>query len=220
MQEAGLLIREGIQFHWKNHGYRDFEDYLDRFRQKYRKKIKQDSRKVHEAGVHFLHRTAHEITIEDMSFFYQCYQNTYFIRGQRPYLNLDFFLQLLDTLAETLVLVTAYQNEQPIACALSLRSNSTLYGRYWGALHEVSGLHFETCYIQTIRWCIENAIDTFEGGAQGEHKLARGLEPVSTYSAHWISDAQFRPAIADFLQREQTAVHRYKQELLAALPFK
>lgn len=220
MQEAGLLIREGVQFHWKNRAYKNFDDFLDVFRQKYRKKLRQDSRKVEEAGIHFIHSAANEISLADLTFFYQCYQNTYWVRGQRPYLSLDFFLRLHSTMPESLVLVTAFKANKPIASALSLRSGSTLYGRYWGCVQDVPGLHFETCYIQSIKWCIENAIQSFEGGAQGEHKLARGLEPVSTYSAHWIADPNFKVAIADFLQREQIAVQRYKQELINALPFK
>lgn len=220
MHETGLLIREGVQFHWKNRAYGDFDDFLATFRQKYRKKLRQDSRKVHEAGIHFTHRSANEISESELNFFYACYQNTYFIRGQRPYLNLDFFLRLLSTLPEALVLITAYQGDKPIASALSLRSGSTLYGRYWGAVRNIPGLHFETCYIQSIKWCIEHGIQIFEGGAQGEHKLARGLEPVSTYSAHWIADPSFRVAIADFVKRERAAVQHYKQELIDALPFK
>lgn len=220
LQEAGLLIREGVQFHWKNRGYRDYDDFLDCFRQKYRKKLRQDSRKVHEQGVEFTHHVATDIDETLLLFFYQCYSNTYFIRGQRPYLSFAFFQELLQRMPEALLLIVAHQNSKPVACALSVRSGSTLFGRYWGSVLDIPGLHFETCYIQAIRWCIEQGIECFEGGAQGEHKLARGLEPVTTYSAHWIAEPAFRQAIADFLQREREAVHHYKQELIEAMPFK
>ncbi|MCQ9615655.1 GNAT family N-acetyltransferase [Paenalcaligenes niemegkensis] len=220
MEDAGLLVREAIQFHWKNRDYRDFDDFLDALRQKYRKKLRQDSRKVAEAGVLFQHLSGDGISQKDLAFFYECYRNTYLVRGQLPYLNLDFFHKLLHTMPEALVLIIAMHEGRPVASALSLRSGNTLYGRYWGSVQEMPGLHFETCYIQSIRYCIENSIQTFEGGAQGEHKLSRGLEPVTTYSAHWIADPDFKNAIADFVLREKEAVRSYKAELKNSLPFK
>lgn len=220
LKEHQLLIRRNVQFHWFNRDYADYEAFLMSMTQEKRKKIRQDSRKSEKAGISFLHLTQEHLTAEHMDFFFRCYKETYWAHGQLPYLNRTFFHMLREHMPEKLVLIIAQRNQQPVAAALNIRGGSTLYGRYWGALEHVPGLHFETCYMQGIRFCIEHAIQTFEGGAQGEHKLARGLEPVDTVSAHWVTDTRFRCAIEDFLIEESAWVGDYANALGRHTPFK
>ena len=220
LQEAGFMFRESVQFHWKNQSYCSLDNFLASLQQQKRKKLNQDRKKAIQAGVSFRWLRGCEITEEILAFFYKCYCRTYMEHGNAPYLNHDFFSRLHDDMPQSLVLVLAEQHGEPIACALNIRSDSTLYGRYWGAIRFISGLHFETCYMQAIEYCIEHQISTFEGGAQGEHKLSRGMLPVKTYSAHWIRDARYADAIADFLARETPAIDSYVDELHEHSPFK
>ena len=216
----GLMQRLGAQFHWRNTGYATFDDYLGEMSHDKRKKIKQERRKVRDAGVTFQHRVGAEIHAEDWDFFYQCYRHTYLTHRSPPYMNLAFFLDLGQRLAENVVLVIGYQDGERIAVALNLFDGERLYGRYWGATCFISGLHFETCYYQSIEFAIARQLAVFEGGAQGEHKLARGLLPVTTTSAHWIADANFARAVGDFLTREQQGVAQYVNELNESSPFR
>jgi len=220
LDEAGFMMREDIQFHWQNQSYHDFEDFLSRLNQKTRKKLRQDSKKVAQAGVTFRWLEGQQIDQADLAFFYHCYADTYLVRGRHPYLNLDFFQRLLRDMPEALFIVQAWRNEKPIACALSLRDKQTLYGRYWGSTEFVPGLHFETCYMQAIAYCISQGLLRFEGGAQGEHKLSRGMMPIRTHSAHWIAHPAYAKAIQDFLQRETTAVGQYMNALQEHSPFR
>lgn len=220
LQEAGFLFRESVQFHWFNRQYASFDQFLESLSQQKRKKIKQDRKKVSQAGVRFHWRQGNGIDEETLSFFFECYRRTYIQHGNAPYLNYDFFARLRRCMANNLVIVTAEQNGQPIASALSIRSKDTLYGRYWGTIRFISGLHFETCYTQAIEFCINQGIAVFEGGAQGEHKLSRGMQPVATYSAHWIDDTRYSDAIAHFLEHETQAVENYIDELHEHSPFK
>jgi predicted N-acyltransferase len=219
-QEAGYLFRENVQFHWFNRGYTSFEDFLSGFNQQKRKKINQDRKKAAQANVKFRWLHGAQISKDDLAFFYRCYHQTYIEHGNAPYLTHAFFTRLMDTMAQSVVLIIAEQNGTPIASALNIKSDTTLYGRYWGSTRFVSGLHFETCYMQAIEFCIKNNLQVFEGGAQGEHKLARGLLPVQTYSAHWIGDQRYAQAITDFLNRETPAVTQYINELQEHSPFK
>jgi uncharacterized protein len=138
----------------------------------------------------------------------------------RPYLSLDFFRRWHAAEPQRLLLVLAERNGQPVACALNVKGEGMLYGRYWGTTEFVPGLHFEACYAQAIEWCIARGFHTFEGGAQGEHKMARGLEPVRTTSAHWIADERFAAAVSDFLRQEAVAIGDYVDTLAASSPFK
>lgn len=225
-EEAALLAskvmmqRYGMQFHWRNAGYASFDDYLGEMSHDKRKKIKQERRRVREAGVTFQHRVGAEIDAEDWRFFYQCYRHTYLSHHSPPYMNLAFFLELGQRLALNVMMVIAYQDGARMAVALNLLDQERLYGRYWGATGFVSGLHFETCYYQSIEFAIAQRLSVFEGGAQGEHKLARGLLPVTTTSAHWIADANFARAVGDFLAREQQGVAQYVNELNESSPFR
>lgn len=220
MTDHGLMVRTNVQFHWPNRNYRDMDEFLAGMNQKNRKKIRQGRRKLNEQGIHFQWFEGHDSDDDILKFFYRCYHRTYIEHGNLPYLQPDFFYQLRDKSPESLVIIVAYQNQEPIACAFNLRSATHLYGRYWGAMQFVPGLHFETCYMQGIEYCIARGIQTFEGGAQGEHKLARGLLPVSTYSAHWIRDSRYAQAIDDFLKHERTAVDDYVDVLENHSPYR
>lgn len=216
----GLMQRYGTQFHWRNAGYASFDDYLGEMSHDKRKKIKQERRKVRDAGVTFQHRVGAEIAAEDWQFFYQCYRHTYLMHHSPPYMNLVFFQELGQRLAQNVMLVIGYQDGERMAVALNLFDTECLYGRYWGATRFISGLHFETCYYQSIEFAIARNLAVFEGGAQGEHKLARGLLPVTTTSAHWIADDNFARAVGDFLAREQRGVAQYVNELNESSPFR
>jgi len=220
MQSNGMLLRQNVQFHWHNHGYQKFDDFLADLNQKNRKKINQARRKLEAEGVHFQWFEGTEISDEALGFFYRCYYQTYLEHGNLPYLSQAFFERIRALQPETLVVVLALRNNTPIAAALNLRGPDALYGRYWGAVEFVSGLHFETCYMQGIKYCIERGLSAFEGGAQGEHKLARGLLPSKTWSAHWIGDDHFRDAIATWLADEDLAVNAYIDELQRHSPYR
>lgn len=218
--QHGLLERRNVQFHWHNQDYASYDAYLAGLSQPKRKKLKQAAKYLEQAGIRFVFREASAITPDDWSFFYRCYRHTYHERGQLPYLNPGFFRQVHRNLPQAFVLVLAYHQNEPVACALNIRSGDTLYGRYWGCRQFVSGLHFETCYAQGIRYCITHGLRRFEGGAQGEHKLARGLLPATTRSYHWISHPRFAQAIDDYLTRETLAIDDYRTVLLEHSPYR
>ncbi len=220
MGAAGMMIRKGVQFHWRNPGYRDFEDYLFALTRDKRKKVRQERRHVVDAGGSLVRLNGGEIGEDDWAFFHRCYRLTYELRGRRPYLNLDFFLRLGRTMPENLLLVLAHRGGLPIAAALNLHDRDRLYGRYWGSVEDVPCLHFEACYYQAIEFAIERGIGVFEGGAQGEHKLARGFLPTETLSAHWLARPEFAQAVGRFLAREAQGVDRYVDELNEHNPFK
>lgn len=220
LKEAGFLFRENVQFHWFNQGYRSLDDFLASLNQQKRKKIKQDRKKSLEANVSFHWLQGDEIDDDTLAFFYQCYYQTYMEHGNAPYLSHDFFIRLRRSMAKNMMIVLAEKDGAPIASALNIRGNNTLYGRYWGSIEFVPGLHFETCYMQAIEFCIAHGIAIFEGGAQGEHKLSRGLLPVQTCSAHWIQDQRYAAAITEFLSRETPGVQAYINELQEHSPFK
>jgi predicted N-acyltransferase len=234
--QAGLMLRHTVQFHWNNSagGYADFDTFLASLSQDKRKKIRQERRKVSEAGVTFRHSEGAEITPQDWDFFYRCYERTYLEHGNAPYLRPDFFHRMARSMPESWLLFVAERAGRPIASSLiaigsyatpgSDASTSALkkvaYGRYWGALERVDCLHFEACYYQPLEWCIAHGYQRFEGGAQGEHKMARALLPVRTSSAHWIAHPEFSSAIANFLQREGHGISNYMEELGTRNPFR
>jgi uncharacterized protein len=220
LQEAGFMVREAVQFHWRNANYADMDAFLATMAQEKRKKFKQDRKKVQAAGITFSWLEGDAIHPEMLQFFYRCYQNTYERHWGKPYLSLEFFLRWHQQAPDALMLVLAQRQGVPVACALNVRGADVLYGRYWGCIEQVPGLHFETCYAQSIAYCIERGLQWFEGGAQGEHKMSRGLLPVKTFSAHWVADARFAKAIAEFLQRETQAVENYVEVLEQSSPFK
>lgn len=209
----GMLIRRGVQFHWHNRGFVTFDDFLDRLAQPKRKKIRAERRKVRDAAVSIERRCGSEISAENWRFFHRCYRNTYAAHWSTPYLNLDFFRRIGETMPQNLMLVLAHRGGRPIASALGIHDQRRLYGRYWGALEQVPCLHFECCYYQMIEFAIERRIAIFEGGAQGAHKIARGLDPVETLSAHWLADAAMHDAVARFVARETISVEHSIDEM-------
>ncbi len=220
LRSLGLSIREGVQFHWFNQGYRDFNDFLQTLSASKRKMLKRERRRVSEQGVSLLRIAGPDVSALQWQAFFQFYTMTYLKRGSQPYLNLAFFQQIAATMGEQLLLVLAVKDEKYVGAALSFVGSDTLYGRYWGCYEEYNSLHFEACYYQGLDYCIEHGLKQFDSGAQGEHKISRGFEPITTYSAHWLKDARFAQAIGQFLIREQKAVQFYKQDAATYLPFK
>lgn len=234
--DAGLMLRHTVQFHWNNaspatdtqpSAFRDFDDFLASLSQDKRKKIRQERRKVQEAGVHFRWARGRDIQPEDWSFFYRCYERTYLEHGNAPYLSADFFERMAREMPENWLLFTAEREGRPIASSLIGLSGGaapsapdTAYGRYWGALERVDCLHFEACYYQPLAWCIAHGVQRFEGGAQGEHKMARALLPVRTTSAHWLAHPAFADAVERFLEREGAGIEDYMEHLQQRTPFR
>ena len=251
-QAAGLMLRHTVQFHWKNHAptararsaeaaaleapgrpFRDFDDFLASLSQDKRKKIRQERRRVAEAGVCFRWARGTAIPSSDWDFFYRCYERTYLEHGNPPYLSRDFFHRMERDMPEAWVLFIAERDGTPIACSLIGVGPGTAnvegspsacadvaFGRYWGAIERVDCLHFEACYYQPIAWCIAHGVQRFEGGAQGEHKMARALLPVQTSSAHWLAHPAFAEAVDRFLEREGEGVSNYLEHLQARSPFR
>jgi uncharacterized protein len=240
--EAGLMLRHTVQFHWQNTspGYADFNAFLASLAQEKRKKIRQERRKVADAGVTFRHALGTQISDKDWEFFYRCYERTYLEHGNPPYLNRDFFRSMATAMSGNWLLFVAQRDGRDIASSLiAVHAHSTratdldlgfcqndskmtrvAYGRYWGALESVDCLHFEACYYQPLAWCIAQGYQRFEGGAQGEHKMARALLPVKTSSAHWLAHPAFADAVARFLERESEGVGNYLKELHQRSPFR
>jgi len=223
--EAGLMLRNTVQFHWTNAQYADFDAFLASLSHDKRKKIRQERRKVADAGVSFRWSRGADISKADWDFFYRCYERTYREHGNPPYLTRDFFRRMADTMPEAWLLFVAERNGKPMASsliALSTQPDRPLvaYGRYWGALERVDCLHFEACYYQPLAWCIEHGAQRFEGGAQGEHKMARALMPVKTTSAHWLAHPSFADAVERFLEREGAGIENYMDHLGERSPFK
>jgi len=220
LSQHNLSARSGCQYHWKNRDYANFDDFLAHLSSRKRKNIKRERRRVAEQGITLTRIPGMEITQAQLQTFYEFYQSTYYKRGQQGYLTLAFFEKILTTMPDQLLLVMAYRDNHPIAAALCLGSSDTLYGRYWGCLEEYECLHFEACYYQGIEHCIEQGIQKFDPGAQGEHKISRGFEPTTTHSLHWIAHPGFRAAIDDFLKREHRGVKDYIEQASQLLPFK
>jgi predicted N-acyltransferase len=220
LESAGLMLRTGVQFHWRNPGYRAFADFLAGMTHDKRKKIMQERRRVREAGIEFAWLSGRDATVAQWDFFTLCYNRTYRQHHSTPYLNRAFFRRLAQVMPDNVLLIIAARDGEPVAAALNVHDGHTLWGRYWGSTQFVSGLHFETCYYQTIEFCITRGIGLFEGGAQGEHKLARGFLPVATYSGHWLAHPQFSQAVEDFLSREARGMSAYLNELNEHSPFK
>lgn len=229
-----LLLRDGVQFHWQNRSqlqadaadWQDFDDFLSSLRQDKRKKIRAEQRKVQEAGVRFRWAHGQDISAADWAFFYRCYERTYLEHGNAPYLSADFFARMAATMPEHWLLFIAERDGQPIASSLiGLQLDGTgqptvAYGRYWGALERVDCLHFDACYYQPLQWCITHGVQRFEGGAQGEHKMARALVPTPTWSAHWLAHPAFSDAVERFLVREKAGMAAYQDELQQRSPFR
>ena len=224
-QRAGWMLRQGVQFHWTQdvaQPVADFAGLLQRLQRDKRKKIQQERRRVAEQGVSFSVHEGAAITEPLWDFFHRCYTLTYAAHHSTPYLTRDFFTRMARTMAENWLMFVARRGNAPIAASLIAVDppRGTAWGRYWGCTEHVPCLHFEACYYQPLAWCLANGYVRFEGGAQGEHKMARGLLPVATHSAHWLRDARFAAAVADFLAAEGAGIGDYVDELRERNPFK
>lgn len=221
----GWLLRGTVQFHWTNRPdapYPDFAAFLAELQREKRKKIQQERRRVGEAGISFDALEADGIGAEDWAFFYHCYTRTYRAHHSTPYLTRDFFSRMARTMSRHWLMFVARRGGERIAASLIALDpdRGVAFGRYWGCVEQVPCLHFEACYYQPLQWCIARGYRRFEGGAQGEHKMARGLLPVQTHSAHWLAHPQFAQAVAQFLEREGAGVADYLDELNERRPFK
>jgi uncharacterized protein len=220
LREAGMLERTGVQFHWRNAGYRDFEDFLAALSHDKRKKIRQERKRVAASGVELRRVTGREATEADWDFFTSCYRRTYREHRSTPYLTREFFGELARRMPDNVLLVIADHDARPVAAALDLFGGGALYGRYWGSVEYFPGLHFEACYYQALEFCIERGLGLFEGGGQGEHKHARGFLPETTRSFHWLAHPAFNHAVDEFLGREGAHISAYVDELNERSPFK
>jgi hypothetical protein len=213
LNATSLLHRSGFQFHWHNAGYGSFDDFLAAMTHDKRKKIRQERKKLANLGVSFRWVEGAESTDADWDHFYRCYADTYARHRSEPHLNRAFFAKLREAMPDNLLLIVADKDGEPTACSFCIKDSQRLYGRHWGTLEYVPGLHFETCYQQGIEYAIAHGLKVFEGGAQGEHKLARGLVPTATHSWHWLENDEFRKAVDRFLERETDAIGHYMDEL-------
>ena len=216
---AGLILRRDCQFHWYNHGYDTFESFLATFTAEKRKKAKRERRRVAEAGIEFDTLHGGDMTASLWSVIYEFYAETFHRHGHEPYLNLDFFKRISIAMPNELMLKVARVGREPIAVAIFFVGNEALYGRYWGAGGNFHSLHFEACYYQGIEYCIENKLQRFEPGTQGEHKVPRGFVPTMTHSAHYIADPRFAAAIRDYAQREARGVDAYAAAVQTHVPY-
>jgi len=212
--------RNTVQFHWFNQQYQNFDEFLITFTARKRKNVKKERLSIAQQNIEIRQILGKDITPEELSFFYLTYQLTYLKRGHTPHLSASFFNQILKSLPDNILLVIASIEGKDIACAWFFFDDKQLYGRYWGCTDKVSNLHFELCYYQGIEFCIKYKLEAFNPGAQGEHKIQRGFEPVLTHSYHWIKHSAFRPAIQEFCQQEQKQMQHYLKQCQQLLPFK
>jgi uncharacterized protein len=224
-EALGFLVRHGVQFHWRQDvstPVANFTELLARMQREKRKKIQQERRRVADAGVSFGVAEGAAISSADWDYFYLCYERTYAAHGGTPYLTRDFFARMACDMPEHWLMFTAQRAGAPVAASLIAidRPRRAAWGRYWGSTEDIHCLHFEACYYQPLAWCIDQGFTRFEGGAQGEHKMARGLLPVQTASVHWLRDARFAEAVGDFLAREGQGIAHYIDELRERDPFK
>ncbi len=220
LAEQGWLLRCGTQFHWHNADYKDFDHFLATFSSRKRKNVRRERRLAQQQGLAFRMVPGNRVKEEHWADFHRHYAKTFHEHGNLPLMSEAFFQDLGRRLGGQVLMSQALAGDSLVASALFLRSESTLYGRYWGCDTELDGVHFETCYYQGIDYCIQQGLRRFEPGAQGEHKIARGFMPVTTWSAHWIADPRFRDAIADFLRRETPLVEHYRLEMARHGPYK
>ncbi|WP_426766768.1 GNAT family N-acetyltransferase [Erwinia aphidicola] len=214
------LPRLGCQYHWHNRGFRDFQDFLDLLTSRKRKQLRKERELVASQGVEFAWYEGAQLSETQWDFIYDCYANTYLVRGRQPYLTRLFFSLLAQSMPAAIRVIIASQHGDPVAMAFSLVDGDTLYGRYWGCLEEFNRLHFETCFWQGMEYAIAHGLQRFDAGAQGEHKLIRGFEPVLTESWHRLRHPGLHDAVADFLQQERDGVRAWAEEARSALPWR
>jgi len=224
LTQQGLLSRLGCQFHWHNlpdnENYRDFDDYLDHFTSRKRKKIRRERRAVTETGITLQRLYGNELSDGQWQTVHRHYCSTFDRLSGYATLSLDFFREISRTLPQQLIVMLAEHQGNTVASAICFRDDTTLYGRHWGCDAHFQNLHFEACYYQGLEYCIEHRLQCFDPGAQGEHKISRGFLPTATWSAHWIAEPRFRSAITDFLQQETQGMQHYIDNLHKHSPFK
>ncbi|MDD2050201.1 GNAT family N-acetyltransferase [Pseudomonas putida] len=216
----GWMERLGCQFHWRNQGYRDFQDFLDNLSSRKRKQMRKEREQVAGQGIEFRWYRGDELSEAQWDFVFACYANTYAVRRRAPYLTRSFFSLLAERMPTAIRVVMARQAGRDVAMAFSLVGGDSLYGRYWGCLDEFDRLHFETCFYQGMDFAIAEGLQRFDAGAQGEHKLIRGFEPVITRSWHYLLHPGLRRAVLEFLQQERAGVLAYAEEARTALPYR
>jgi len=216
----GFFSRLGCQYHWRNEGYRDFDDFLESFTAKNRKKLKRERRQVNDAGIRIQICHGHDMDDALWPVLAHFYQKTFLEKGGWDTLNQAFFQHVGQTLKERFVVFFAWLKDRPIAAAICFRSDQTLYGRHWGSEDDYHSLHFELCYYQGIEYCIRHGLKHFEPGAQGEHKVRRGFRPTATWSMHRLAHPTFHRLIHEHVQQESTMMRRYMNDLQQHLPFK
>ena len=220
LNSIGISPRVATQFHWYNNSYNSFSDFLASLNARKRKAIKKERKQIEDKGIIFRQTDGADISETQWSDFYLFYQTTYLARGMQGYLDIEFFRKIGETMPEQILLINAVKDNRDIAAALFFKSKDSLFGRYWGSRVEQQFLHFETCYYQGQEYAIENNLAVFDSGAQGEHKIQRGFEPIYTHSNHWIADQNFSRAIRNFLEEERGHIDQYKIQAESLLPFK
>ena len=220
LEKQGFMRRTGCQFHWHNHGYCDFDDFLATFSSAKRKQVRRERRRVSEAGVKFRLLNGHDASKTDWTDFHQLYESTFDKRGGMPTLSLAFFQRIASDMPDSVLLVQAVHQERVVAAAFNLVGSDTLYGRHWGCREEFHSLHFEACYYQGLQYCIEQGLQRFEPGAQGEHKISRGFLPTPTWSAHWLASEHFSQAVQRYLEQETEGMQEYIAELATHSPYR
>ncbi|MBB4658882.1 GNAT family N-acetyltransferase [Parvularcula dongshanensis] len=220
LEASSYLIRSGQQYHFRDAGYGDWQGFLGALNARHRKSLRKEREAVASCGVDIRWLTGSDVTEDVLDAFWTFYQDTGERKWGSPYLTRSFFSLLTERMADRLLFIMAYRNGRPIAGAMNLIGDETLYGRYWGRTEHVPFLHFEVCYYQAIDFALSRGLSRVEAGAQGEHKVARGYAPVATYSAHWFRDANFREAVAHYLAHEREAVDEEIAYLSEFTPFK
>ncbi|GHG01537.1 GNAT family N-acetyltransferase [Thalassotalea marina] len=220
LAQLNVYTRYSVQFHWHNKNYHSFEHYLSFFNSRKRKQVLKERRSITEQKITIRRVKGCDISTAELQYFYQVYQQTYLARNHQPHLTLEFFQQICRLQGQQMLFVFANKDNNDVACALFFTDENNLYGRYWDCSNHVNNLHFELCYYQGIEYCIEHGLKHFNPGTQGEHKLARGFEPVVLKSFHWIKDTGFRSAIRAYCQQEQIDMLSYAKQCRTHLPFK
>ena len=215
-----IMVRSGIQFHWNNNEYKNFNEFLNDLSSRKRKIIRRERQCIENNNLTVKLLNGDDIKEEHINFFYDCYLDTTGRKWGSTYLTKEFFFEILHNFSNKILLIMAYQEDKMVASAINFLSKTHLYGRLWGSKYEVPFLHFELCYYQAIEYAIQNKIQIVEAGAQGEHKLQRGYAPTKTWSAHWIKDQEFSKAIQNFLDNESQLIDNQKEKLEDYLPFK
>ncbi len=220
LDKYDFLKRTGIQYHWLNKSFTDFQDFLDSMKSRKKKNILKERTFLKEKKINFVHLEGNKIKEKDIINLYKCYMNTIDKKWSRPYLNLDFFRNLINSpCVKNILLISAYHEESLLGCSIHFIGDDTLYGRYWGCLKNIPYLHFELCYYQAIEYAIKKKISKIEAGAQGEHKISRGYLPCLTYSNHWFNNQKLKEPIKAFLYKENIKVLENLEYLKSYSPF-